>query len=123
MRGSVDDIEARGGSLAFVGNGTPEQAAAVSQELELQVPLYTDPELASFQALAARRSVAGVLHPGTFLGAFRAWRGGHRQHGVQGDAMQLGAVAIVRPGGEVAYLHRSAHAGDHPSPAEILQNL
>ena len=53
----------------------------------------------------------------------RAWRGGHRQQGVQGDALQLGAVAIVRPGDEVTYLHRSTHAGDHPPPAEILQKL
>ena len=61
--------------------------------------------------------------PGTFRSALRAWRGGHRQQGVQGDALQLGAVVVVRPGNDVTYLHRSAYAGDHPAPADILQRL
>jgi len=123
LRGVVDQIRNGGASLVFIGNGTPEQAAALSQELDLGVPLYTDPELRGFAALNARRSLAGVLSPATFRNAVRAWRGGHRQQGVQGDALQLGAVVIVRPGGDVTYLHRSAHAGDHPSPTDILQRL
>jgi hypothetical protein len=117
------EIRERGARLAFIGNGTPAQAKALARELDLDPPLYTDPERRGFAALGARRSLAGVLRPGTFSSAMRAWRGGHRQQGVQGDALQLGAVLIVRPGGEVAYLHRSAHAGDHPSPARILRNL
>jgi hypothetical protein len=123
LRGIADEIRAHGARLAFIGNGTPEQAAALSQELDLDDPLFTDPELRSFRALAARRTLVGVLHPGTFLSAARAWRGGHRQRGVQGDAMQLGAVAILRPGDEVSYLHRSTHAGDHPEPTRILRRL
>jgi hypothetical protein len=42
---------------------------------------------------------------------------------VQGDVPQLGAVAIVRPGAAVTFLHRGAHAGDHPPAAQILQSL
>ena len=123
LRDVVDDIHARGAELVFIGNGTPEQARTLARELELAVPLFTDPERRGFAALGARRSLAGALHPGTLRSALRAWRGGHRQQGVQGDALQLGAVVIVRPGDVVAYLHRSAYAGDHPPPAEILRRL
>lgn len=125
LRDVVQEIREHGALLAFIGNGPPAQAKALAHDLDLDrgIPLYTDPERRGFAVLSARRSLAGVLGPGTFRSALRAWRSGHRQQGVQGDALQLGAVAIVRPGGEVAYLHRSAHAGDHPPPAEILRNL
>jgi hypothetical protein len=42
---------------------------------------------------------------------------------VQGDAWQLGGVLVVRKGGEVAYRHLSAEAGDHPPVADVLAAL
>ena len=123
MRDVAAAIRARGAEPAVVGNGTPEQAAQLAAELGLDFPLLTDPERRSFAALGARRSLAGVLHPGVFAGAVRALREGHRQQGVQGDAMQLGGVVAIRPGGEVVYRYLSGHAGDHPDLGEVVSAL
>lgn len=123
LRDVAADIRARQARLAFIGNGSPDQAKNLARDLALDVPLYTDPERRGFAALDAQRSLANVLHPGTLSSVLRAWRGGHRQQGVQGDALQLGAVVIVRPGNDVVYLHRSAYAGDHPASADILRRL
>ena len=40
-----------------------------------------------------------------------------------GDNTQLGGVFIVRPGGDLAWAHRSAFAGDHPTNAEVFTAL
>ena len=40
-----------------------------------------------------------------------------------GDNTQLGGVFIVRPGGDLAWAHRSAFAGDHPTNDEVLVAL
>ena len=58
------DIRARQARLVFIGNGSPDQARALARDLELDVPLYTDPERRGFAALDAHRSLANVLHPG-----------------------------------------------------------
>jgi peroxiredoxin len=123
LRDQTPAIRARGADLAAVGNGTPDQADHLARALGTDFPLLTDPDRRTFAALGARRSPGGVLHPRVLASAARAWRAGHRQHGVQGDAMQLGGVVVIHPGDEVAGVWRSAHAGDHPAAEQILAVL
>jgi hypothetical protein len=123
LRDEAHHIRNRGADLAVVGSGTPEQAAALADELGVDFPLLADPQRRTYVALGARRSLAGVLHPAVLGNALRAWRGGFRQQGVQGDAMQLGGVVAIRPDGEVAYLYQSARAGDHPPLADVAAAL
>jgi hypothetical protein len=123
LRGIVSDIRSRGAKLIVVGNGSPAQAAGLAADLALDFPLYADPERVSYRAAGTRRDLAGALNPGVFAQAVRSWRRGHRQQGVQGDALQLGGTFVVAAGGAVVWSHRSAHAGDHPTPAEILVAL
>ncbi len=123
LRDQAQAIDQRGADVAAIGTGSPEQAARLAQQLELPFPLLADPERRTYAALGTRRSVIGILHTGTLRSAVRAWRRGHRQEGVQGDAMQLGGVVVMRPGGAVAMIHRSVHAGDHPDIEAILRAI
>jgi len=120
LRDVVPGIRERGAEIAVVGNGSAEQAAGLVRELGLDFPLFTDPERRTFAALGARRSLGGVLNLGTLKSAVRAWSAGHRQHGVQGDAMQLGGTVVIHPGGRVAHVHRSEHAGQLPPLDGVL---
>lgn len=118
------EIRERGGELAIVGNGAPAFARAFREDLGLDVPLYTDPSLATYRALAFRRGlVRTVLSPRVWIHAARALAGGFLQGRTRGDALQLGGVVVVRPDGTVAYRYASAEAGDHPPIGDILAAL
>ncbi len=123
LREQTAAITGRGAEPAAIGTGSPREAADLASELGLEFPLFTDPDRRTYAALGTRRSVIGILHTGTLRSAVRAWRQGHRQDGVQGDPMQLGGVVVIRPGGMVAMVQRSVHAGDHPDIEAILQAI
>jgi hypothetical protein len=132
LRDGAGTIRTHGADLAVVGNGTPAQAAAFADELAVDFPVLTDPPRRTYAALGARRGPSGVLRPGTFASAWRAWRGGHRQAGVQGHATQLGGVVVIAPSGDapddpasarLLFLQRSRHAGDHPGLDAIAAAL
>ena len=117
-------IEARGASIAFVGNGGRRFARAFVEELGLDVPVYVDPGLRAYEALGLRRGVVAALaSPSVLAHAARAMRAGFRQKGVQGDPWQLGGVFVVAPGGELRYAYASEAAGDHPPLDAVLATL
>lgn len=118
------EIRERGAELAIVGNGAPSFARAFREDLGLDVPLYTDPSLETYRALAFHRGLLRTaLSPRTWAHAARALAGGFLQGRTQGDPLQLGGVVVVRPDGTVAYRFASAEAGDHPPIAGILAAL
>jgi hypothetical protein len=119
----ADEIREAGAELVVVGNGSPQQARWFAEEQRAPVTVVTDPDLAVFRAIGARRGPVSSLGPATFLRSLRAWRNGFRSSAVMGDPLQQGAVWVVLPGGRVAYRYASAWAGDHPEPAEILGAL
>ena len=127
LRAIVDDIHAAGAELVIVGSGSPQMAGFFAEDYAIATPVLTDPTRAVYRALEVRRP-----HRLAFLDPRVAWLGlraliaGHRQQFGNpdlGDETQLGGVFIVRPGGEVAWAHRSAFAGDHPGNTEVLAAL
>ena len=123
MRDEVDQIHRAGAELIVVGNGTPEQAQWFVEDVEMQTPVFTNPERELYRALGARRGILRALHPMVFVRSISALLRGHRQSGVQGDATQLGGVFVVQEDGGLSYAYRSKFAGDHPSPREVLEAL
>jgi AhpC/TSA antioxidant enzyme len=118
------EIQDRGAELAIVGNGAALFVRAFREDLGLDVPVYTDPSLETYRALAFHRGLARtVLSPRTWAHAARALAGGFYQGRTRGDPLQLGGVVVVRPDGTVAYRYASAEAGDHPPIADILAAL
>jgi len=117
-------IRDKGASLAFVGNGQRHFAEAFAREHGITAPVYVDTARRAYRALGMKRGLGSARGVVASLGhAARAWRAGFRQGATQGDALQLGGVLVVRPGGRVAYRHLSAEAGDHPPLDEILAAL
>ena len=124
MHRARQEIRERGANLAIVGNGAPPSARAFRKHLGLEVPLYTDPSLETYRALALRRGlVRTLLNARTWGHAVRALAGGFFQGRTRGDPLQLGGVVVLHPDGTVAYRYASAEAGDHPPMAEILSAL
>lgn len=125
MRREVDKIHAYGAELVVIGNGNLQFANAFRNDLKLETPLYVDTTRASYRALGMKRGMVRTL------GSLRMWanvlrarsKGFRQQHGVQGDAWQLGGVLVVLPDGRVPYRYISAVAGDHPSVNKILDAL
>jgi NAD(P)-dependent dehydrogenase (short-subunit alcohol dehydrogenase family) len=123
LRDCAGEIRARGAELAIVGNGGPSFAAAFREDQRLEGPLLVDPELRAYRAAGLRRGRALALSPRLAFHAVRAFRGGFRQAGVQGDPWQLGGVFVIRPGGALAFRHVSREAGDHPPVEAVLAAL
>lgn len=118
-----DAISLRGARLVLVGHGALHFARAFVEDLAIQVPVYVDPTLETYRALGMRRSAAAFFSPKALLNLARALRAGFRQTSVQGDALQLGGVLVVRPDGVAVYRHLSSEVGDHPPVAEVLAAL
>jgi hypothetical protein len=86
----------------------------------VRAPLYTDPSRSTYEALGAKRTVAGILDPRGVAAAARSFAAGFRQGATAGDALQLGGELVVRPDGSVAFLHLARFAGDHAAVDDVL---
>jgi len=117
------DIEALGGRLALIGNGSAAHARAFRERLAPGCDVYTDPGLDSYRAIGARHGVWSTVSPSSWRHALRALRRGARQRRVQGHPFQQGGVAVVARGGRIAYAYISESAGDHPSVSTVLDAL
>lgn len=128
LREIVSDIHSFGAELVIVGSGSPQMAGFFAEDYAITTPVLTDPERRVYQALEVRRPpLLAFMDPRVFVRGVRALLRGHRQQSdhtnERGDETQLGGVFIVRPGGTLAWAHRSAFAGDHPTNAATLSAL
>jgi hypothetical protein len=106
-----------------VGNGAAHFARAFREDYGLDFPLLVDPELVAYRAAGLRRGVLETLSPRVAWNAARALAKGFYQTSVQGDALQLGGVLVIRAGGGVAYRYASRVAGDHAPLDDVLRAL
>ena len=128
LREIVSDIHSLGAELVIVGSGSPQMAGFFAEDYSITTPVLTDPERRVYQALEVRRPPRlAFVDPRVFIRGLRAVLHGHRQQrnrmGERGDETQIGGVFIVWSGGTLAWAHRSAFAGDHPTNAAILSAL
>jgi len=127
LRRIVDGIHAEGAELVILGSGSPQMAGFFAEDYAVATPVLTDPRRAVYRALEVRRPHRlAFMDPRVALEGLRAVLHGHwQQFGNPdlGDETQLGGVFIVRPGGDVAWAHRSAFAGDRPRNDEVLVAL
>ncbi len=123
LRDRRDEIRAAGAEIVVIGNGAAHFARAFRGDYELDFPLLVDPDRVAYRAAGLRRGLAGTLSPRVALHAARALAKGFFQTSVQGDALQLGGVFVIRRGGGVAYRHASQVAGDHAPLDDVLRAL
>jgi NAD(P)-dependent dehydrogenase (short-subunit alcohol dehydrogenase family) len=119
LRDSISRWQSQGINVVIVGNGNALFAESFREEFEIEGTLLVDPELAAYRAAGLRRGRAEIASPRLVLNAFRAYKEGARQTGVEGDPWQLGGVFVIAPGGDLRFAYRSREAGDHASPEDI----
>jgi hypothetical protein len=118
-RGEFEDA---GATLVLIGQATPRDAAQFRRRQGIQLPVLADKDRVSYRAAGAK--VAGITDlfgPKVIAkGAITGARNKTIQGRTIGSTAQLGGVLVVLPGGEIAWSHMSADAGDNASPEEIL---
>lgn len=123
MHGEREEIARLGARLVFIGNGSPAQAIDFRDTHVPGDDVYTDPSLATYTALGAKRGIAATIGPAAAKEGLRALRRGFRQGLVQGNAWVQGAMLVVLPGDRVTWSRLNRHAGDHPPTAEVMDAL
>ncbi len=114
-------LRASGVSTVLIGTGSPAQARRFAVERGLSVPVWVDPERASYDRAGLIRGFGATLgNLAVWRNGLRAAREGFRQGATAGDPWQNGGVLVVDAAGEVVWSHRSEVAGDHPADADIL---
>jgi dehydrogenase/reductase SDR family member 12 len=123
LRDSIDRWQEEGVNVVVIGNGNADFAEAFRTEFQLDATLLVDPDLAAYRAAGLRRGRLEIASPKLIQNAYRAYRGGARQTGVEGDPWQLGGTFVFDRGGDLKLAFRSREAGDHVSPDEIDRSL
>jgi hypothetical protein len=123
VRAARADIEALGGGIVFVGNGTARAAAWFQQRFAADSTVLTDPDLVTYAAIGARGGLLSTLGPQAWGAGLRAFRTGARQTTTKGHPFQQGGVLVIAPGNVLLLRHVSRTAGDHAPMARILAAL
>jgi hypothetical protein len=124
FRPHVPAVRKAGADLVVVGSGWPAAAQHFREQLGMSdVTVVCDKDLASYRLAGFRRSVWSILDVRALVAGVRALFRGFFQGRTQGDALQVGGVLLVEPGGNVRYRYASRFAGDHPRPAKVVARL
>jgi hypothetical protein len=117
-----EDFEGAGAGLVLIGQATPRHAAHFRRRQEIELPVLADERRVSYKAIGARMGgAAELLGPQVVAkGLLATVRTGRVQGRPVGNVAQLGAAAVVAPGGRVAWSHISKDASDNAAPEEIL---
>jgi peroxiredoxin len=116
-------FEAAGVRLAVIGQGTPRHAEHFRDSHELEFDLYLDEGRDSYKAAGTKiATFTELLGPSMVAkGAAASARDKVVQGKTIGHPAQLGGVMIVKPGGELAYVHLADDASDNPPNSEVLE--
>ena len=105
-----------------VGSGGPTFAKGFAERMGGDIPIFSDQNRVTYQALQMHRGACTFLHPGVLLrGATAIFK--YRQRRTMGDQTQQGGTIVVRPDGTMAYKFLSRFAGDHAPHKDILAAL
>jgi hypothetical protein len=100
--------------------GRPAAAREFCQRQHLPFICLSDANRASYRAYGLRRgSLREVVGPAALAAGLRAAARGHFASVPVDDVYQLGGTFLIDTGGVIRFARYPAHAGDHPSPAEL----
>ena len=116
-------FDAAGAHLAVIGQGTPAQAAHFRDSHRLDIPMYVDKGRESYKAAGTKiATFSELLGPRVVAkGVVASRRNSVVQGRTIGHPAQLGGVMVVKPGGEIAYVHLADDAGDNPPNDAVLR--
>jgi len=124
LRQKLPPFEQAGGRLVLVGMGTPEEAAAFTRNLEIPVPMISDPERRLYRDFSLKTaSIPELFLPSVAFKAITAMAQGHTVGLPVGDIRQLPGVFIIDTGGRIVFSHVGKDAADHPDAETLLAAL
>ena len=116
------EFEAAGVGLWLIGQATPRDAADFRRGQKIELPVLADEKRVSYQAIGAKvGGVSDLLGPSVVVkGAINTFKNRAVQSRTVGHPAQLGAAAVIAPGGELVWKQLARDASDNASPEEIL---
>jgi AhpC/TSA antioxidant enzyme len=117
------EFEAAGVELVLIGQATPRDAAQFRRRQRIGLPVLADEKRVSYKAIGAKvGGVSDLLGPSVMAkGALNTLKNHAVQTRTIGHPAQLGAAAVIVPGGEIVWRHIAEDAADNAAPAEILR--
>ena len=110
--------------MVAIGMGRPDMAAFFREQFDIPFTLLVDEHKETYKALGIKKGnwlqVSGPQHWPRFAKAFLSGHGGALP---EQDALQMGGIAVVEPGGEVGFIHRSEDSGDNLPIDDLLVEL
>lgn len=99
-------------------------ARAFREETGITFPLLMDDQKEAYRAVGLKKaSLLHLLRKDNALARKRAKAGGHRQHKLGKDPLQLGGSFVFAPGNKDLLAHVSETFGDNASPESILEAI
>lgn len=124
MREYEAKIKAKGARLAAVGLGDPHYARAFREETGITFPLLIDEQREAYRTLGLKKaSLLHLFRKDNALARKRAKAGGHRQHKLGKDPLQLGGSFVFGPGNVDRLTHISETFGDNANPESLLEAI
>jgi peroxiredoxin len=110
---------AKGCQLIFIGNGSPKHIKRFKEDFGINVPIYTDPSLATYRAAGFKKSLIGTVGPKAIIFGQKLRSDGHVSDGIQGNVFQQGGVLCIDQQGKLLFGYVSKHLGDFPKKEDI----
>lgn len=124
LRDRYEEIERTGGGVAAIGMGRVEMAAHFRDEFEIPFPLLVDADASSYRLLEMKRgSLWDVVGPHMWMDFSKRLMKGQAPKGIQGDALQMGGVAVIETDGRISHTHRARNPADDLPVDELLRLL
>ena len=113
------------GQVIVISFAIPELLAAYERELGLDLPLYSDPDRALYEAIGfGRASVARAwLDPRVWARYATLLARGRRLHRPEQDTLQLGGDAVFDAEARLVWVYASRGPEDRPSVDEVIAAL
>jgi AhpC/TSA antioxidant enzyme len=124
LRQSEPAFRNKGARLAAIGLGDSHYAQTFREETGIEFPLLIDERQEAYRAIELKKAtLLHLIRKDNMAARKRAKSGGHRQHRLGKDPMQLGGSFIFGPGNKEYFVQISETFGDNAQPAALLAAL
>jgi len=121
LRDHEEQFRKKGARLIAIGLGGRTYAQAFREDAGIQFPLLIDTDRQAYSALELKKaSLLHLFRKDNLKARKRAKAGGHRQHRLGKDPLQLGGSFVFAPGNVDRFVHVSETFGDNATPEAIL---
>jgi hypothetical protein len=111
----------KGARLAAIGLGDMTYARFFREKTGIKFPLLVDAKREAYRAAElGKASLLHLLRRDNMAARKRAKAGGHKQHKLGKDPLQLGGSFVFAPGNKDLFAYVSQTFGDNASPEDLL---